>query len=695
MCGFSDLVVESGSDENDLVMVLGTGKLGGGDDDLRSGCVLELLDFLALQNEVRFISPHSNRVTARNDWARWVVQSAETDFEPFYNLDLNGTGEVIGVCDTGVDEYSCFFYDNDKGSLVTHSSSVYGATYDLSMRKVVQYVDYVNSEDLSAGHGSHVCGTAVGRCYDGQSKYSKYAPYDGVANAAKLAFFDIGDSSGDLTIPSDVESIFGAAFNATSRVHSNSWGYNCDHSDASGCRYRTQDRAIDNFLYHHQDMLILVAAGNDGDYDATDDDGAKYQTGSVGSPARAKNCLSVGMHDLHKTSTDYDITQLTYKSSVGPTEDGRIKPDVTGPGNKLKSAKSQSYGSYSETCKVASKEGTSMATPALAGAAAITRQYFRDGKYADWIADQSDHTCSLYPCSPTNISGVLVKALLINGATALAEWDTTDDQDDDPNNIPLKHPPDYKQGFGRVQLNTVLPLGTTSFDLFVSDRQTISTNATHNLTYHVTDSSVAFQATLTWFDPAASTTATKQLLHDLDLLVVDSEGTVHTPNGNWTNTNTSGRSDPYGTASYDENNNVEKVHIGKPKTGGYTITVSAGVLTEADTQEYALALTAGGYAIDYTTTPSPTTISGSPGPSATPSPAPSSLPTPPPSSYWESNFLQGVTIRDIQYVRANSDDYLSASDPTECFPSAMEGERVNITGIVTADDSHGFYMQVG
>ena len=88
---------------------------------------------------------------------------------------------------------------------------------------------------------------------------------------------------------------------------------------------------------------------------------------------------------------------------------------------------------------------------------------------------------------------MLVKALLINGATALAEWDTTDDQDDDPNNIPLKHPPDYKQGFGRVQLNTVLPLGTTSFDLFVSDRQALTTNATHNLTYHVTDSSIAFQ----------------------------------------------------------------------------------------------------------------------------------------------------------------------------------------------------------
>ena len=55
--------------------------------------------------------------------------------------------------------------------------------------------------------------------------------------------------------------------------------------------------------------------------------------------------------------------------------DGRIKPDIVVPGESLYSAKGHRHSS-SETCDLVYKQGTSMATPVAAGAAALIRQYF-------------------------------------------------------------------------------------------------------------------------------------------------------------------------------------------------------------------------------------------------------------------------------------------------------------------------------
>ena len=93
---------------------------------------------------------------------------------------VNKHGEEMIVTTTSAYEQAAFSSRTDWRVRAISASN---------LRLRVNHI-YVNSEDLSAGHGSHVCGTAVGRCYDGQSKYSKYAPYDGVANGAKLAFFD-------------------------------------------------------------------------------------------------------------------------------------------------------------------------------------------------------------------------------------------------------------------------------------------------------------------------------------------------------------------------------------------------------------------------------------------------------------------------------------------------------------------------
>ena len=96
---------------------------------------------------------------------------------------------------------------------------------------------------------------------------------------------------------------------------------------------------IDAFMADNDDFLVLVAAGNSGR------DGPL----SVGSPATAKNCVAVGATDnVPATSGGSSPDSIAVFSSLGPTDGGRIKPDVTAPGAPVASASSDSGCEYVE-----------------------------------------------------------------------------------------------------------------------------------------------------------------------------------------------------------------------------------------------------------------------------------------------------------------------------------------------------------
>jgi hypothetical protein len=272
----------------------------------QSSCVRSLLS--------HFITTYSDTIAdirlrfpkyPNNHFNKGIVQT-ETYSQnyPYHAAGLDGTGQIVGVGDTGIDELSCFFRNSDNSKVAR--STIFNPTFDLSKRKVIQYINYADGKDLAGGHGTHVSGTIAG---SSAGFVSSGIIYGGHAPGAKIAFFDMELSSSPnsgLRIPSPTGTyVFQPAYDAGARIHSNSWG-----SPLNACD--DDDLSVDSFQYSHKDFLAVFAAGNDGSE-------GFY---SIGQPGTTKNSLTVG---ASRSDGSADISKVAYFSSLGPTFDERIK----------------------------------------------------------------------------------------------------------------------------------------------------------------------------------------------------------------------------------------------------------------------------------------------------------------------------------------------------------------------------------
>eukprot|EP00904_Undaria_pinnatifida_P000092 jgi/Undpi1/10083/HiC_scaffold_28.g12537.m1 len=337
--------------------------------------------------------------------------------------------------------------------------------------------------------------------------------HGGMAQGAKLAFFDVVALAGTQVVPLmgyPGNGLWESCLEAGCKVHSNSWG----EDDNPDCILDALDVGYDDFMYKNPENLLIFAVGNEG---ATVDG----RPCTANSPSIAKNILAVGATSTGETRLSTtgpdggfaDVDTVADFSSYGPTRDNRIKPEIVAPGDAIYSARSD--GADNISCRLAAFSGTSMSCPIVAGAAAMVRQYFVDANFylADvtargWCNDGGPQCQAFSPSSAT------VKALLINSANLMGG----------------SSEPDGYRGFGRIHLEMGMPLdGEGDLAIFVADSAFLPKLSSQEFFFDVDAAAgLDFRATLSWIDPPATSSSVIQLVHDLDLVVESPSGTMHT-----------------------------------------------------------------------------------------------------------------------------------------------------------------------
>src|SRR2546421_12469110 len=511
------------------------GTFGGGDFRwVRARIPSTLMSSLAALPIIEFIDP----VYAVHDWnaeTDWVIQSNSTGNYRYWSAGLDGTGQVVGMADTGLD-YDGNSFRQSSGSIV--SGDIYNTT-DPSRRKVIRYVNMgVQTGQLTwlggggqwdpwsikdstprpaLGDCTFGHGTAVASTLTGNDTGIGTSPNEGNARGAKLYLQDIGtvgldtncnggNGNADLLnyLPQDYADLFGPpglVYNdpaAPVRVHSDSWG-------GTANVYDLQARMVDMFVWAHPDMTIVFAAGNCL---------SACTPGTIGTPGTAKDILTVG-GAYNPDVVGQGQNDLAPQSGRGPTSDGRIKPTLVTifDGDSAMSDGNPVSGAGGPDDHWA---GTSYSTPAAAAAAAMVRQYFMEGWYPSGRPLLAD---AMTPSAALIRAGLLASGVPGTGKGTVSRGGS----DTWPNN---------EQGFGRVLLSNVLPLaaaGDTFRTQVVDGAAGLLTGDAPSYTFHVaTPGPVKF--VLAWSDFPGTLAATKALVNDLNLQVTAPDGTVYRGN---------------------------------------------------------------------------------------------------------------------------------------------------------------------
>ncbi|MCM5662158.1 S8 family serine peptidase [Galbibacter mesophilus] len=249
-------------------------------------------------------------------------------------LDVDGLGMYVGVWDSG-------------NALLSHQ----------------EFSGRIKSGDDSkrtSGHATHVLGTIIASGVDAKAK--------GVAYNAEGVTFDWSN---------DEAEVAEAAANGM-LLSNHSYGISGRTiPDWYFGAYIYQAQEWDEIMYNAPYYLMVTAAGNTQQYQYN-------EAPNVGTAADAydlllgyavaKNGLTVAaadnvVLDENENLLNADIASF---SNFGPTDDGRIKPDITGEGVDVYSAYDDSNASY------IAQSGTSMAAPGVTGSLLLLQQYYKE-----------------------------------------------------------------------------------------------------------------------------------------------------------------------------------------------------------------------------------------------------------------------------------------------------------------------------
>ena len=407
---------------------------------------------------------------------------------------------------------------------------------------------------IAAGdHATHVAGTIGATGVDinakGMSPKIKIDSYEWTSDYAEMTAAGAATAGDAASLP----------------LSNHSYGVTAVTADMG--RYETEANAVDAVAASLPYYLIFWAAGNEqtdlpakGGYQSITFDGLGKNIMTIGA---ADDAVSGGLRSFTPPPAAA-FPAIAYFSSLGPCDDGRIKPDIVANGVNLYSSVATSATAYDGTYS-----GTSMATPNAMGSAALLVQL-----YAREFSGQ-------------RMRASMLKALLIETADDIGTAG-----------------PDYKFGWGLMNVKAAADLIVAHKSSLAAPKmiegQITNTNKifTHTFTW---DGVSPIRATLCWTDPAgtaqtAADSRTPNLKHNLDTKITAPDSTtVYQPYvmpfvGTWTTASMAS------AATKGKNNvdNVEQVYLAAPtQAGTYTVTVSLDGTLSTSTQAYSLVISGG------------------------------------------------------------------------------------------------------
>lgn len=391
------------------------------------------------------------------------------------------------------------------------------------------HTDYSSRLTVADGSSSHFHATLVAGVMAGDGSRSQACGgsqylWRGIATQAEIISYDWNNPTGEHS----------SAINTYhADVSQNSWGWDdcqvgyCDDFGDYDSYSRVYDMIVRG-LYGDQ-ITIVGAAGNNGECATCSGSLPDYPYGTVAGPiATSKNALSV--------SCTYSSNDGWWsESSRGPTDDGRIKPDLCAPGcGNYAGVKS----TYTNNCYNDDYCGTSDAAPVVSGAAIL-------------LYEEYNYYYGEDPYSST------VRALLYQSAQDLGTSG-----------------PDYMYGYGRINIKNAVDIiiddGGNGFRIKQNE---INNSEVITYDFNVPADLTVLKVTLAWDDKEAAAGAGIKLVNNLNLELENPSHVIYYPYildpANPGNAATQG---------VDNRNNIEQVKVQSPEDGSWIVRVSGSAV---------------------------------------------------------------------------------------------------------------------